>query len=239
MATNGSTPQEWGGNMAADPIRNPVRAIINLHTHSEAETHAIGVALAKVLVAGDVVALEGPLGSGKTCLVRGIADGLGLPTSSVSSPTFVISQEYDVDGLTPLVHIDAYRLRGPDDLDAIGWEDLMQSKEPIVAVEWPSRIAAALPSRLISIAFTHAGEHDRLLSISSSSTLVERMQSVEWPPSVVARRLNCPICGNTVETTAPTFPFCSERCRLADLNAWFTEQYRTSRAADANDELTE
>jgi len=238
MATTGTTPLKWGGNMAAE-INHPMRSLGHLHSHSEAETHAIGIALAKVLVAGDVLALDGPLGSGKTCLVRGIADGLGLPTKAVSSPTFVISQEYADDDLTPLVHIDAYRLSGPDDLETIGWEELMQSGEAVVAVEWPSRITAALPRRLISIAFTHAGEHDRLLSISAAPTLVERLQSVDWPPSVLAQRVNCRICGTPVETTSPAFPFCSDRCRLADLNAWFTERYRTSRAVEANDELTE
>jgi len=211
----------------------------HLHSHDEGETHAIGVALARVLVAGDVVALEGPLGAGKTCLVRGMVEGLGLPVAAVSSPTFVISHEYANDESTPLVHIDAYRLSGPEDLETIGWHEMLRSQEVIVAMEWPSRVAAALPRRLIVIQFTHAGEHERLLSLAAAPTLVERLKAADWPPSVLARRVNCRICQRPVETTQPTFPFCSERCRLADLNAWFTERYRTSRAAEASDELAD
>jgi tRNA threonylcarbamoyl adenosine modification protein YjeE len=94
--------------------------------------HQLGCSLAKLLDAGDLVLLTGPLGAGKTTLSRGIGEGLGV-TGTVSSPTFVIARTHKREGsATPLVHVDAYRLSSPaefDDLDI----DLAHS---IVLVEW-------------------------------------------------------------------------------------------------------
>ena len=156
---------------------------------------ALAAALAAHLRAGDVLALEGPLGSGKTCFVRGLAQGLGLDPSAVSSPTFVIMQEYrrskskvesrkakvgkprskiqiaDPPGRNPkslitLVHIDAYRVNGADDLETIGWSELLQAPDIIIAIEWPSRIGSALPANRIDVTFAHEGEHTRSITIT-------------------------------------------------------------------------
>jgi tRNA threonylcarbamoyl adenosine modification protein YjeE len=94
--------------------------------------HQLGCSLAKLLEAGDLVLLTGPLGAGKTTLSRGIGEGLGV-IGTVSSPTFVIARTHKREGASaPLVHVDAYRLSSPaefDDLDI----DLAHS---IVLVEW-------------------------------------------------------------------------------------------------------
>src|SRR4029079_6167387 len=96
-------------------------------TTSESQTLDLASQLAANLHSGDVVTLEGPLGAGKTCFVRGLARGLGLDPSSGASPTFISCREYSNGSALRLAHIDAYRLRGPDDLDAIGWDELLAS----------------------------------------------------------------------------------------------------------------
>lgn len=106
-----------------------------------ADTESFGETVGRELVAGDVVLLAGPLGAGKTALVRGLARGLGV-TGTVASPTFVIAREHPSAGDGPaLVHVDAYRLGGPDgDVDvAAELDDLDLDTEldrAVVAVEW-------------------------------------------------------------------------------------------------------
>ncbi|MFI4896757.1 MAG: tRNA (adenosine(37)-N6)-threonylcarbamoyltransferase complex ATPase subunit type 1 TsaE, partial [Phycisphaerales bacterium JB059] len=98
------------------------------------ETRAFARELGAMLRPGDVVLLDGPLGAGKTTLVRAMAGELGLDESMVSSPTFVVVNEYPGNGGPDLVHADAYRLSGSDDLDALGW-DRLTSGGAIVLVE--------------------------------------------------------------------------------------------------------
>ncbi len=106
--------------------------LVGIRVINEEIMHQLGCSLAKLLDAGDLVLLTGPLGAGKTTLSRGIGEGLGV-TGTVSSPTFVIARTHKREGSsTPLVHVDAYRLSSPaefDDLDI----DLAHS---IVLVEW-------------------------------------------------------------------------------------------------------
>lgn len=224
------------------PARS-TQTTLSLRSDSESQTMEIARTIAGHLRGGQVIALEGPLGSGKTCFVRGLAVGLGLNPGSVSSPTFVICQEYD-NGPSPrntLVHIDAYRLSGPDELDTIGWSEMLEAADAVIAIEWPSRIAAALPGDRIEVTFEHAGEHTRLMTIGGlSSSMAERLKTLVDPSSKLDKAAApCRICGRTVESTAATFPFCSDRCRLADLNRWFNEGYRTSRELQVDDELNE
>ncbi len=140
-------------------------------THSEAETIALATRLAGGLAAGDVVCLEGPLGSGKTCFVRGLAAGLGLDQSEVCSPTFVIWKRYEHDASLTLIHMDAFRLAGTEDLDSIGWDELLQTPDAVIAVEWPSRISEAIPSRRIEVVLEHAAESSRHITLDASSQI--------------------------------------------------------------------
>ena len=106
-----------------------------------------------------VVALGGELGAGKTTLVRAICHGYGV-TSEVTSPTFALVHEY-LGGRSPVFHLDLYRLRGPDDLTNIGWDDIISSMA-LVLVEWPERAGNRLPPDHLPIALEHApGEPDR------------------------------------------------------------------------------
>lgn len=147
--------------------------MLKLLSHTEPHTLAIGRAIGGLLRAGDIVAIDGELGAGKTRLVRGIALGMGIDVASVSSPTYVVINEYlrppaaddpaDPLGIAPLApddelhsaiggpaarlfHVDAYRLSGPDDLDSLGWDRVTDpALAAAVAIEWAARIDAGLP----------------------------------------------------------------------------------------------
>lgn len=118
-----------GGDRSADPAS----VAVGLITHAPAETEALGRRLAAALRRGDVLALDGELGAGKTCLVRGIAAGLGADPLAVRSPTFVLHQVYRGRDLV-LHHLDCYRLGAGADLRRLGLEDLVE--DGAVAVEW-------------------------------------------------------------------------------------------------------
>ncbi|MCK0439920.1 tRNA (adenosine(37)-N6)-threonylcarbamoyltransferase complex ATPase subunit type 1 TsaE [Gordonia alkaliphila] len=108
-----------------------------------ADTEAFGAALATLLRAGDLVILDGPLGAGKTALTRGLAAGLGVG-GRVSSPTFIIARAHPPGGpdRPGLIHVDAYRLGGLDDLDALDLDTDLD--ESVVVVEWGEGVAERL-----------------------------------------------------------------------------------------------
>ncbi len=123
-------------------------------TDSPAATFDLGRAVAARVRGGDVLALCGPLGSGKTQFVKGLAAGLGVdPAEPVVSPTFVLMRRYE--GRLRLYHLDAYRLSGADELDAIGFQEMCSESDAAVAVEWADRISAALPERCWRIEFDY------------------------------------------------------------------------------------
>ena len=130
---------------------------------SVAQTELIAADLAHSLTGGEVIALEGDLGAGKTQFVRGLLKGLGGNTRSVSSPTFVLLNVYDT-GRLPLFHLDAYRVHGPEDFEAIGFTELLE-QGGILAVEWPSRIATLLPAKYIRVQITATEENTRRIEI--------------------------------------------------------------------------
>lgn len=134
-------------------------------TNSVEETMRLAAALARGIVAPIVIALRGPLGSGKTAFVRGLATGLGIDAALVASPTFVLCREYPGPAGLRLAHLDAYRLGGADDLESIGWDELCEDERAIIAIEWPERVEAALPSSRIDITFEHGGPTTRRLVI--------------------------------------------------------------------------
>ena len=116
-------------------------------SHSEQETEALGMSLARQLKAGDVVAYRGDLGAGKTAFTRGLARGLGC-TGRVTSPTFTIVNEYE--GEIPLFHFDLYRLGDEEELWDIGWEDYL-SRGGVCAVEWSESFPGALPPDCVAV----------------------------------------------------------------------------------------
>ena len=130
------------------------------------ETHAFGKNLGQTLRPGDVVALSGELGAGKTCLAQGIARGLGIPEEyRITSPTFTIINEYP--GRLILYHLDVYRLSGVRDLDEIGYEDCFNDKG-VVVVEWAEKIREALPKETLFILLTYIDENIRKIMLSDN-----------------------------------------------------------------------
>jgi tRNA threonylcarbamoyladenosine biosynthesis protein TsaE len=112
-----------------------------LITTTEHETEAAGHDLARTLRAGDAVLLFGDLGAGKTAFVRGLAAGLGVPGSDVSSPTFTLIQEYR-GGRLPLFHVDLYRLDDPREIDDLGLDEL--ARAGVMAIEWAEKLPGQL-----------------------------------------------------------------------------------------------
>ncbi len=129
------------------------------------DTEAFGAELARVLRPGDLVVLDGPLGAGKTALTRGIGAGLGV-TGQVSSPTFIIARVHRPGrpGGIPLVHVDAYRLRGVgdgglDDLDALDLDTELD--EAVVVVEWGRGVAERLTDRHLLVTLSRGDDDTR------------------------------------------------------------------------------
>ncbi len=130
---------------------------------SVGQTEAIAADLSQHLVGGEVIALHGDLGAGKTQFVRGLVRGLGGETRSVSSPTYMLLNVYD-QGRLRVFHLDAYRVGGSDDFEAIGFTELLD-QNGVVAVEWPSRVEALLPLKHISVRITPLSESTRQIEI--------------------------------------------------------------------------
>ncbi|MFN2520880.1 MAG: tRNA (adenosine(37)-N6)-threonylcarbamoyltransferase complex ATPase subunit type 1 TsaE [Candidatus Limnocylindria bacterium] len=140
-------------------------AALELRSRSPLDTQRVGRRLAAHLRGGDVVALWGELGSGKTVLARGLAAGLGLDPAVVSSPTFVILHEH-AGGRLPLFHLDLYRLDGGG-LRTIGWEECLEAGG-VTAIEWPERAAGLLPEDRVDVRLEHVSEEERRLVLAGS-----------------------------------------------------------------------
>ncbi len=127
------------------------------------ETKALGGALGQTAQAGNVLALRGALGAGKTCLVQGLARGLGVPeTVPVVSPTFTLVNEYE--GRLPLYHIDLYRLTRTEELGDLGYEEYLYG-QGVCAVEWIDRFPEAYPKAYLGLEIEVAGARSRLITV--------------------------------------------------------------------------
>src|SRR6266478_4836000 len=128
-----------------------------------AGTQAFGRQLAGLLFPSSVVALIGPLGAGKTHLVRAVAEGLGVADSRmVNSPTFVLIQEYPAR--LPIYHFDAYRLRSPAEFFDLGVHEYFEGNG-VCLVEWADRVEGCLPAEHLRLTFTLTGPDSRRLHI--------------------------------------------------------------------------
>ena len=156
-------------------IVNTERSTIVLISKDPAETVRFGRILGEGLIAGDVVALTGELGSGKTCLTQGIACGLGVPENyAVTSPTFTLINEYP-GREAPLIHIDLYRLQGAQDLADTGFEEYI-SGGGVMVIEWAERIPEAIPDGALCVALTYVEENIRKLELSGSRDRIGRWE---------------------------------------------------------------
>ena len=132
-------------------------------SESVADTERIAGDLAAGLTGGEVIALRGELGAGKTQFVRGLVKGLGGSGRAVSSPTFVLLNVYDSGRLT-VYHLDAYRTAGEEDFEAIGFGELLE-QGGVVVVEWPSRVEGLLPARRIDVGIEAVDEGTRRIRV--------------------------------------------------------------------------
>lgn len=136
-------------------------------TRCAEETQALGRQLAAVLAPGDLVALSGDLGTGKTCLIQGIAAGLGVD-DVVRSPTFVLVNVYagrTPTGPLPVYHLDLYRLSSRAELEEIGASEFFDAADAVTLVEWADRVPELLPPTRWDIRLEHgAGADERHLS---------------------------------------------------------------------------
>lgn len=157
-------------------------------TNSFEETQKLGEELAKTLRGGEILALHGDLGSGKTTFVQGIAKGLGI-VRRIISPTFIImrhyktrlpvyssserseSRSYKKDGSSRqartinFYHIDLYRIETRDDIKGLGIEEILKDPESIVAIEWPEKMGEMLPENHIDIYFEYLENDKRKILI--------------------------------------------------------------------------
>ena len=141
----------------------PVSRTWTVETKSPEETMALGRRLGRTARPGDVVALVGELGSGKTHLVKGVAEGIGAASArEVTSPSFILCRRY-LDGRLPFHHLDAYRLGGTRDLEGIGAEEMLWG-EGLSVLEWADRAPRILPADHLEIRLEVTGEQKRRLT---------------------------------------------------------------------------
>ncbi|UVT22441.1 MAG: tRNA (adenosine(37)-N6)-threonylcarbamoyltransferase complex ATPase subunit type 1 TsaE [Nitrospira sp.] len=137
----------------------------------------LGYTIGQLLRGGETFALIGELGAGKTALVRGIVAGLGVPSASVTSPTFVLVHQYQ--GRLPLIHIDLYRLRTPEETESMGLSDYF-TEEAVTAIEWADRFPGLLPEDRLEVRLTHRTPTSRKAQLeargSRSRSLLARIK---------------------------------------------------------------
>lgn len=132
---------------------------VNIYTNCPAETEELALKLASFLRGGEVLALRGDLGAGKTRFTQGLAKGLGIKRK-VNSPTFTLIKEYQGTKL-PLYHMDVYRLE--DEWEELGFEEYFYG-QGVTVIEWPEKIFGQLPSERLEITISKLGETRRKIS---------------------------------------------------------------------------
>jgi tRNA threonylcarbamoyladenosine biosynthesis protein TsaE len=134
-----------------------------IHTQSATETVQIGKRIGKLLRAGDVIALVGELGSGKTHLIKGLAAGVGVERSNrIASPSFTLLHEYQ--GRIPFFHVDLFRLTREEEAEDLGLEEYFV-RGGVTAIEWADKIPKLLPKELIWISLRSLGGQARVIRL--------------------------------------------------------------------------
>ena len=150
-------------------------------TENPEETQTLGRKLGKTLKAGDVIALVGDLGTGKTCLTQGIARGIGIaPDEVVNSPSYILINEYN--GAIPIYHIDLYRLENSEEIAELGLSEYIEGNG-ICIIEWAERMANSLPDTCIKIhitlADTNASQNSEVRESISQNPDDENIRHIE------------------------------------------------------------
>ena len=146
----------------------------SIETHSPEETKELAASLGRALEGGEVLALSGDLGAGKTCFVQGLAQGLDVGDDVyVRSPTFTLVDAYP--GRRILYHYDLYRLSDVDELEAIGWRDCLDG-EAVVAVEWANRLEEYLPEQRLELSIELGKEDSRRFRLRCYGDIAPTLQ---------------------------------------------------------------
>jgi tRNA threonylcarbamoyladenosine biosynthesis protein TsaE len=138
------------------PIMNP--HVLEFFSRSPEQTRRLGIRLGALLKPGDLVCLSGDLGSGKTTLVQGLAQGFGS-LDFVSSPTFVLCNEYRRPNGQVLFHLDAYRLSGAPEAEDLDFDRMIE--DGVLVIEWPERIQSILPRERLWLNLRYIAEEQR------------------------------------------------------------------------------
>jgi tRNA threonylcarbamoyladenosine biosynthesis protein TsaE len=141
-------------------------------TSSPEQTWKTGELLGALLGAGDTVCLYGDLGAGKTSFSYGIALGLDVRDQYITSPTFTFVNEYK--GRVPFYHIDLYRLKDPDELEGIGFEEYLDSDGATV-IEWAERAEDELPAECLSVYLSYVDDHSREIGFLAEGERYEKI----------------------------------------------------------------
>jgi tRNA threonylcarbamoyladenosine biosynthesis protein TsaE len=143
---------------------------VKITSSSPRKTEQIGLLLGEILIKGDVIALSGELGTGKTTLVRGMAEGIGLEKEDVASPSFTLVNEYR--GPLPLFHLDLYRLHDEKELLDVDFEAYIRG-EGVVVIEWADRICRAIPSEALWIILQYIDNEGREIVVQGRGARYE------------------------------------------------------------------
>lgn len=154
-------------------------AIVKLDLQDLAATERLGQFLSQDLAAGDVIALYGPLGAGKSALARALISRLCPYETDIPSPTFTLVQTYDMPDGTPLWHLDLYRIESPDDAIELGIEDALL--DAVCLIEWPERLDSLLPDSCLSIHINLVAD-----SLDSQMRQVEISAPARWDARIDA-----------------------------------------------------
>ena len=152
---------------------NREKAAIEIISHSAKQTMEIARLLGGKLREGDILALSGELGSGKTCFTGGIARGLGVSESyQITSPTFTLINEYPAR--YDLYHFDVYRLNGYSEFEDLGYEEYF-SRGGVVVIEWAEKIAQILPGNTFFMSFDYVDENSRKIKIKGPKSRLKEL----------------------------------------------------------------
>jgi tRNA threonylcarbamoyladenosine biosynthesis protein TsaE len=151
-------------------------AVINISLPTLAATKRLGVFLANILRTGDVIALNGPLGAGKSELARAIIADQNPDELDIPSPTFTLVQTYEMADGTPLLHFDMYRLDAPEEARELGVEDAFY--DGVSIVEWPDRIGGYLPSNALHCTLAILPDGGREMTIEVSPQWQARLDGI-------------------------------------------------------------
>jgi tRNA threonylcarbamoyladenosine biosynthesis protein TsaE len=141
--------------------------------NNEHDTARLGAAIAQAISPGTTIALIGTLGAGKTRLVQAVAEALGIAPQIVTSPTFVLVNEY-TSGRLPVYHFDTYRLKDDDEFLELGPDEYFDSPG-VVFVEWADRVASLLPADRIEITIEVTGPTSRHIAVAGTSASTDAM----------------------------------------------------------------